>query len=538
MRFVPRMWDNLRAGRSFDAILVVTATTAQRDRLRRHFRGNAPWTAGSSPPLVQVAALDELGRPWRGGNFDASLFAVQGIRRLLRRRGIPEGDGRSLAVLAAGERTRAYPLTAAEGGSKSMIRTPAEMGGRSLRLVELVIAQYHQILDDVEPGRIHIAAGDHILGWTQPPRTSARHHVQIFANRTSFADEAKAAGLLDPEGRPRWNDDDELRGLLGALDPAAQLPALSALGQMGLLKVRLPEEDLLQLVEKPDVATALGSFTGSGGEAQVNWWDWSLSPEAARVLWAAYKELIGTGIDFSMDVLEAVTMNFEDWRRRRPGRNPELWNRANMVFENAKTPRARPLGSIGVADPGEGAIFADVGTLPTLHEAFAAALSRTDMGEKYRRLLGAHLEGGVLFVGDRPGSAVSVEPGSLVIEGSGIRSGSIGAGSIVVGTTTKELRAEGDCIVYGVQAAGGRVRARSGEVWADVMHRGHRHTVGADLFGPPAKEDPGCRWSLPHHGNPMSFSDLHAELTTVQPPATAGRSRTPQETGAWEPAPR
>jgi hypothetical protein len=135
---------------------------------------------------VLFASLDELGRPWRGGNFEASLFAVQRIRRLLAKRDVPVGEGKSLAVLVAGGGTRAYPLTVSEGGDKSMIKTPARVGRRVLRIVELVVAQYHQIPDEVELGRIHVAAGDHILAWARPPRSAGKRHVQILANRMSF----------------------------------------------------------------------------------------------------------------------------------------------------------------------------------------------------------------------------------------------------------------------------------------------------------------------------------------------------------------
>ncbi|MGW8267159.1 MAG: hypothetical protein ACWGSQ_12395, partial [Longimicrobiales bacterium] len=153
MRYVPRMWENLTVGRTFDVILVVAANRRHRERLRRLFGGRDGWGAAPDADAVCFASLDELGRPWQGGNFDASLFAVQRVQGLLRKQKIPLDQGRSLAVLVAGEGTRAYPLTAAEGGNKSMIRTPACPGHRPLRLVELVIAQYHQILDDVEPGR-------------------------------------------------------------------------------------------------------------------------------------------------------------------------------------------------------------------------------------------------------------------------------------------------------------------------------------------------------------------------------------------------
>jgi hypothetical protein len=510
------MWENLWAGNSFDVVLIVAATGLQCERLRRCFERKSGQNPGFGPPSVEFASLDELGRPWAGGNFDASLFAVQRIRRLLLQRGASEAQSRSLAVIVAGDGTRAYPLTAAEGGNKSMIQTPAQMGRRSLRLVELVVAQYHQILDDIEPGRVHVAAGDHILTWERPPKSAGGQHLQIFANKTSFTAEAQAAGLLDADGRPRWSDEGDLDRRLSALDVPHQLPVLHSLTQMGLLKASPREEDLLHLVEKANVSSILREFTDSGGEARVNWWDWSLSPEAARLLVTHYADLLGTGIDLSMDVLEPVTMERRDWCIRRPGRDPELWNRANALFENPAAPGTRPLGPIGVADPGEGSLFADLGTLRNMHQAFVSALQMTEDGASYRSLLGARLEDGALFVGDRPGPAVSVEPGSIVVEGSGIRSGTIGAGSIVVGTTAGELRTDGRCIVYGVKAPGRGVRVADGEVATDVVHRGRRQTVRGSLFGLPKNKVDPTVWTEPQHGNAMSFSDLHAELTTLR----------------------
>ena len=516
MRYVPRMWENLRAGNSFDVILVVATTGLQRERLRRCFERKAGQDPGFGPPSVEFASLDELGRPWSGGNFNASIFAVQRIRRLLVQRGVSGSLGRCLAVLVAGDGTRAYPLTAAEGGNKSMIQTPAQMGRRSLRLVELVVAQYHQILDDIEPGRVHIAAGDHILTWERTPRSAGGQHMQIFASRTSFTAEAQGAGLLDADRRPRWNDEADLDRRLSALDVPHQLPVLHGLTQLGLLKASPRAEDLLHLVEKADVSSILREFTDSGGEARVNWWDWSLSPQAARLLVNHYSDLLGTGIDLSMDVLEPVTMERRDWCRRRPGRDPELWDRANALFENPAAPETRPLGPIGVADPGEGSLFADLGTLRNMHKTFVSALQMTREGASYRSLLGARLEDGALFVGDRPGPDVSVEPGSIVVDGSGIRSGSIGAGSIVVGTSAGELRTNGRCIVYGVRAPGKGVRVADGEVATDVVHRGQRQTVRGSLFGLPKDKLDPTAWNEPQHGNTMSFSDLHAELTTLQ----------------------
>lgn len=516
MRYISRMWDNLGAGRSFDVIVVVVANAFQRDRLRRHLQRPGGWSTVVPEPTVHVASLDELGRPWRGGNFDASLFAIQRVRRLLTQRAVPEGEGRCLAVLAAGHGTRAYPLTAAEGGNKSMIRTPAQVGRHPLRVVELVLAQYHQILDEVEPGRIHVAAGDHLLTWTCPPGSRGGQHVQVFANSTSFMTEARAASLIDTDLEPRWHDPIDLRSRLSRIDVASRLPVLHSLTQMGLVKASEGDDSLLYLVEKAGVADILETFAESGAKARVNWWDWSLSPDAARLVSRTYADLIGTGIDFSMDVLEPVTMDRETWRRRRPSRNPDLWERANALFQNPTRPRTTPLGPIGVADPGEGSAFADLGTLKSMYDAFTAALEMTERGEHYRRLMGARLEEGALFVGEKPPPGVEVEPGSIVIGGSGIHSGRVGQGSIVVDPRVGELRTSGRSIAYGVWAPRTRVTVRDGEVAAGVLHRGRRLTVRASLLGLPKRDGDPAAWNLPQYGNAMSFSDLYAGVTSLE----------------------
>lgn len=523
MRYVPRMWENLGAGRTFDVTLVVASNRHQRERLRRHFAGKGGWNAVFGDGAVDLASLDELGRPWKGGNFDASLFAVQRVRRLLRLRGMPEDQGRCLVVLVAGQGTRAYPLTAAEGGNKSMIRTPARLGDRSLRLIELVLAQYHQILDEVEPGRIHIAAGDHLLAWERPPGSAGGQHVQIFANGTSFRAEAQASGLMGASGEPRWADDGDLRRKLASINIPGQLPVLHSLTQLGLLRASPTEENLLQLVEKADVAAILSEFAQSGGEARANWWDWSLSPDAASLLVRHYADLIGIGIDLSMDVLEPVTMGKAEWRRRRPLRNPELWDRANSVFENARNPSPRPLGPIGVADPGEDAVFADLGTLKSMYEAYASVLENTGRGEVCRSLFCAQVEDGVFYVGERPGPRVEVEPGSIVMEGIGIRSGRIAAGSIVLAARVRELRTEGPCIVYGVRAPGRAVRVGDGGVAAGVFHNRQRHTIRGSLHGSSKAGGKAKGWYSPQFGNPMSFSDLQHELM-VEESTPGGRS--------------
>jgi hypothetical protein len=525
------MWKNLRAGRTFDVILVVAASARQRGHLRRHFEQEGGWNTVFHGAPVAFASLDELGRPWRGGNFDASLFAVQRIRRLLSQRGVPAETGKSLAVLVAGHGTRAYPLTVAEGGDKSMIRTPAQLGQRGLSMVELVVAQYHQILDDVEPGRIHVAAGDHILGWSRPPRSAGEQHVQIMTHKISFAAEAEAAGLLDGNGHPRWSGGGELRRRLAGMDVAGRLPVLHALTRLGVLKASTQGEHLLRLVEKPDVATTLADLGEPGGEARVNWWDWSLSPEASSLLVREYADLMGKGIDLSMDVLEPVAMGREEWRRHRPLRDPGLWDRANEIFVNTAVPGAMPgggpLGTIGVADSGNGSIFADLGTLRSLYEAYSTCLQRTEEGRRYRALFGARLQDGSLFAGERPHHRVEVEPGCIVIESAGVRSGRISAGSIAVETMAGELRTRGRCIVYGVRAPGRRVDVRDGEVAAGVVHFGRRHTVRTSLFGALKGEDDRLAWDRPCHGNPMSFSDLHAELmmrdANPAPPGREGR---------------
>lgn len=536
MRYVPRMWENLGVGRTFDVILVVAANRRQRERLRRLFQARDGRDSPLGADAVFLASLDELGRPWRGGNFGASLFAVQRIQRLLRKRGIPLGQGRSLAVLAAGQGTRAYPLTAAEGGNKSMIRTPACLGHRPLRMVELVIAQYHQILDEVEPGRIHVAAGDHLLTWERPPRSAGRQHVQIFASKTSFAEEAEAAGLVDSRKEPTWEDEEDLRRRLAAIDVPSRLPVLQSLTQMGLLRASAEEETLLELSEKASVDSILRTFVDSNGEARVNWWDWSLSPEAADLLLTRYGDLIGHGIDLSVDVLEPVTMGRAEWGLRRPERNLELWDRANELFQNASMSGTRPLGHVGVADPGEGSVFADLGTLQGMHDAYASILDRTAEGEAYRSLLCAQPEDGVLYVGERPSSAVEVEPGSIVMDGRGIRSGRIGAGSIVVDAKVREIRTTGPCIVYGVRAPGGAVHMTDGDVAAGVVYKKMRHTVRASLFTPSNTETDSTAWSSPQYGNPMSFSDLQDTLmqaaSSFSPGMGGKRSRSPDRT-AW-----
>ena len=459
-----------------------------------------------------------------GGQLRRLPFAVQRIRRLLTQRGVPEGEGRSLAVLAAGHGTRAYPLTAAEGGNKSMIRTPAQIGRYPLRIVELVIAQYHQILDEVEPGRIHVAAGDHLLSWTRTPRCVGGQPVQVFANSASFVAETRAADLIDASLEPRWSDPIDLRVRLSRIDVPSQLPVLHSLTQMGLVKASAEEEGLLYLVEKAGVADILEAFAEAGARARVNWWDWSLSPDAARLLTKSYADLIGAGIDFSMDVLEPVTMDREAWCHRRPSRNAALWDRANALFQNSTLPRNTPLGPIGVADPGEGSDFADLGTLKTMYETFATALV-TGRGERYRRLLGARLENGALFVGEGPPPGVDVEPGSIVIGGTGIRSGRVGAGSIIVDPRVAELRTWGRSIAYGVWAPRGRVSVHDGQVAAGVLHLGRRLTVWASLWAPQER-----RRSLELESSPVrKRHELLGSLLRGEEPGAGFRGTVPPE---------
>jgi hypothetical protein len=81
-------------------------------------------------------------------------------------------------------------------------------------------------------------------------------------------------------------------------------------------------------------------------------------------------------------------------------------------------------------------------------------LQRTEEGRRYRALFGARLRDGSLFAGERPHHRVEVEPGCIVIQSGGVRSGRIGAGSIVVETMAGALRTRGRCIVYGVRAPG------------------------------------------------------------------------------------
>jgi hypothetical protein len=294
---------------------------------------------------------------------------------------------------------------------------------------------------------------------------------------------------------------------------AAQFPVLRALAQMGVLKISTDEENLLCMVEKPDIVSTLTHFADQGAEARVNWWDWSLSSEAARLLVRRYGDLMGSGIDLSMDVLEPATMAREEWRRRRPHRNPRLWDRANTLFSNATMPGEAPLGPIGVADAGEGSIFADLGTLEGLYEAYATALKMTQEGDDCRTLFGATLDQGSIYVGERPHPQVDVQPGSIVIEGAGIQSGSIGAGGIVVDTTAGDLWTAGRCVVYAVRGNGDGMQVGDGEVAADVVHHGRRYTVRGSFLGLATEEADPRSWSRPHNGNPMSFSDLHAELT-------------------------
>jgi hypothetical protein len=529
------MWDNLSSGVTFDVILVLTADLQQLDLLRGHFHRENGWNRAFQHRPVHFASLDELGRPWRGGNFDASLVGIQRVRRLLRQEGIPDESGKSLVVLASGQGKRAYPLTAAEGGNKCMIRTPAQLNRRSLRLIELVIAQYHQILDDVEPGRIHIAAGDHLLAWDRPPCAAGRQHLQISASTVSFRDEAERAGLLDGVGSPRWSDSEELDRRLAGLRFQTDLPVLHSLTQLGLLRASREEENLLYLVEKAGVAHILRSFAGSAGEARINWWDWCATPDAAHLLLNHYGDLIGTGIDFSTDFLEPLTLSREDWLRRRPDRKPQLWDRANALFENPTLPGWRPLGRVGVGDPGRGSVFEDLGTLPGLHAAFSRVLSNTEDGERRRNLLGARLEDGVLFVGERPGPRVEVEPGSIVIDGAGIRSGHVGAGSLVVDARVGEIRTSGRCIVYGVRAPRRTFQVTDGGVAADVVRGSRRRTVRGSLFGPSRPEGRSRPEAIPCHpvagGAPTSPSDSRAS-------PEAGIARGPVRTGRWSVDPK
>ncbi len=530
MPYVSRMWDNLSAGLTFDVILVLTSDLEQLDLLRSHFHRVDGWNRAFHHRPVHFASLDELGRPWRGGNFDASLVGIQRVRRLLRQKGIPDDAGKSLVVLASGQGTRAYPLTAAERGNKCMIRTPAQMNRRSLRLIELVIAQYHQILDEVEPGRIHIAAGDHLLAWDRPPCATGRQHLQISASTVSFRDEAERAGLLDRVGFPRWSDSEELDRRLAALRFQTDLPVLHSLTQLGLLRACNEEEDLLCLVEKAGVSAILENFADCAGEARINWWDWSVSPDAAHLLLNHYGDLIGTGIDFSTDFLEPLTLPRGDWLRRRPNRHPHLWDRANALFENPALTGWRPLGRVGVADPGRRSVFEDLGTLPGLHAAFARVLEDTEDGERRRKLLGATLEDGVLFVGERPDPRVEVEPGSIVIDGAGIRSGGVGAGSLVVDARVGEIRTSGRCIVYGVRAPRHTLQVTDGGVAADVIRGSRRRTVRGSLFGPSRPEGRSTPEAIPCHpvagGAPTSPSDSRAS-------PDAGETRRPARTGGW-----
>ena len=207
-------------------------------------------------------------------------------------------------------------------------------------------------------------------------------------------------------------------------------------------------------------------------------------------------------------------MGKEVWCKRHPYRNPALWDRANSLFENVyHLPIPKPLGPIGVADAGSDAVFADLGTLKGLYEAYATALKMTREGEYCRTLFGATLEDGALYVGERPHCQVEVQPGSIVIESAGIQSGRIGAGGIVVDTAVGDLRTTGRSVVYGVRGNGNGMKVGDGEVAADVVHHGRKCTVRGSLLGFATKKSNPKTWSRPYHGNPMSFSDLHAELT-------------------------
>lgn len=518
LNHIRRMWAVLREGRSFDLIVVVTGNRFQRAHVHRHFQHLREATTVFRSLPIHVVSLDELGRPWRGRNFDASVFAIQRVRRLLTQLGLDEEEARVLIVLAAGSGTRAYPLTAAERGNKGLIYTPLEADGLPLRMVDLVITQYHQILEEIEPGRIHVAACDHVLSWVKNPQAPGRQPMQIFASRVSFADDLQSAGLADENLVPQWNDRTELKRRWKDLKGARLLPVLDTLTHLGLVKVDGEAEGTLhQMLEKADPVTIIEECIGCGAEARVNWWDWSVSAEAARMLVIGYGDLIGSGIDLSIDVLEPTTLGRDDWLKRRPGHSAGLWERAHALFANAMAPRPTPLGHIGVADPGEGSLFADVGTLGTLYETFSKGLRRDGEGDAYRALFNAQLEDGALLVGGRPGRGVEVEPGAIVIDGDGVRSGRIGSGSIVVSTKAGELITSGRNIVYGVVAPHRRLAVGDGEVAAGVWRDGRSELVNGRLFDGTAGGPDSAAWDRPRYGNRVSFADLHAQGRGARP---------------------
>jgi hypothetical protein len=516
-KYIRHMRSALRVGRTFDLILVVAGSRGQGERVGRHFSRLQEETAVFRALPIEVVSLDELGRPWRGGNFDASVFAIQRVRRMLTQQGVDEEKARSLIVLAAGSGTRAYPITAVEGGNKALIYTPSQEDGVPLRMVDFVIAQYHQILDEMEPGRIHLAACDHALGWVRKPQAPGRQPVQIFASRVSFARELRLTGLVDGNLAPQWESRAELQGRLQDLNMGRLLPVLTSLTQLGLVNVdRGPEKNLLRMVEKADPATIIEEFIGCGAAAWVNWWDWSVSSGAARVLVNEYADLLGSGIDLSMDVLEPATMSQDDWLRRRPDRSPELWDRAHGLFADAVTPRAAPLGRIGVADSGDGSLFADMGTLEALYDTYSRGLQEDEEGEALRALFNARLDGGSLIVGAPPGGRVIVEPGAIVINGKGIRSGRIGSGSIVVSTEVAKLVTSGRNIVYGVKAPSRSLAVEEGEVIVGVRRRGRTELVQGRVFELSTGGPDRAGWHRPRYGNAMSFADLHADIMAVK----------------------
>jgi len=369
----------------------------------------------------------------------------------------------------------------------------------------------------MEPGRIHVAACDHALTWMRPPQAQGCQPMQIFASRVSFARELQLAGLADGNLVPQWNDRVELDRRLKGLDTKKLLPILTSLTQFGLVQVDGEAEgNLARMMEKADLSTIIEEFIGCGAEARVNWWDWSVSADAARMLVREYGDLIGSRMDFSMDVLEPATLSLRDWLERRPTRPPALWERAHSLFSEAGNSSATPLGRIGVADPGEGSIFADMGTLETLYEAYRRCLQEDDEGAAFRALFDVRLQAGSLIVGGRPARGVIIEPGAIVIDGKGIRSGRIGSGSIVISAELSKLVTSGRNIVYGVRAPSRSLAMEDGEVVAGVKRIGRMELVHGRIFELPAGGTDPTAWGQPRYGNAMSFADLRAAFMAAK----------------------
>ncbi|UCD55716.1 MAG: hypothetical protein JSV93_02715, partial [Candidatus Omnitrophota bacterium] len=375
------------------------------------------------------------GRPVGHGNLGYAMEGMLTLKEL----GIDINEGLWGIILAIGDGTRNYPATASLGiGSKTLLTC---INGEPY--IHQTLKQLPQYFDKETKG-VLICSCDGIKAIARPIKMG-RQGIQIVGHSKNWDD-----GTLSGLGCIKVAED-------GQVEKLVEKPGKG-----------MDRQDTLKIIEH-----IFGHET-----VPVNWAEYYLSPEAVDILleelnvpsehqddqgnriplWKAYE------LDTAGQLFEGGTRPPEEWEKLRP----DSWKVGDWIKMAEAARSIKEKVKFGFIYTGTNAIFADTGNNRTYYDMCQELF----VNKELRQLLGVEIDDQMRIIDPRAEidwEHVTVEPQTVILGRTKIKSGRIDHGAVVIDTVARKLYAAPRTLIQAVEEMSDeRLVAEEGQLISDI----------------------------------------------------------------------